>query len=88
MKIITEGDPMKKCTIKKFCELSENMQTKTYKIQNITQTINDALYYCSDNSQGTGHLLDVFEYLLQEIELLLDIEDKLSANLLRIKINP
>ena len=73
---------------KKFCELSENMQTKTYKIQNITQTINDALYYCSDNSQGTGHLLDVFEYLLQEIELLLDIEDELSANLLRIKINP
>ena len=76
---------MKNLSRKTLNEQADKILDQTYRIQNIIKTIQYALTYCIDNSQNFPHILDVFDYLNQELENLLSNSENLSDELFSIK---
>lgn len=77
---------MKNLSEKILHSKADEIMRKTYKIQNIIQTIHEALIYCSDNTNECAHVLDIFGYLNPEIDLLLDMQDELSTDILSLYV--
>lgn len=64
----------------------EDLVIQVYKIQNISNTIFDALENCRDNFKDSGHIISVCEVLNFEIEKLINQSDLLNSEILHLKM--
>lgn len=56
------------------------------KIADITETVLDALAYCSENTKNTSHIVSVVELLKRQINMFLEEVDTHEQDILRINL--